>query len=219
MTIYDDLLIADFNECFQQMRHYEEAFLNRLEFGFGGLVAVIGATAFLIEHFKATSFALATSGLLLAVSGGMGGLLVFSLARNRVYFAFVARYVNEIRALYLSKHPEGLANKSGMYSDHRFPKIFDPGSSQSIDIYFLALCVSLLVSGAVTSLDLSHRIQNGTGLRIDWTMATCTFLGSAVIQVLTVIVYWHRKEQRKTAHAAVHGKPELKSEKRATEKG
>ncbi len=207
MTTYDDLLVADFNQCFEQMRHYEEGFLKRLEFGFGGMVAVIGAIAFLIEHFHATAFTLATSGLLLAVASGVGSLLVVGLARNRVYFAFVARYVNELRSLYLSKHPEGLANKSGMYTDHRYPKIFDPGSSQSIDIYFLALCVSVLVSGAVTSFRLWHGVQNGTGLHIDWTTAVCTLVGSTLVQILAVILYWRRKERRKTAHGAVHGKP------------
>jgi hypothetical protein len=218
MTVYDDLLVADFHDCFEQMRHYEEGFLKRLEFGFGGMLAVIGAAAFLIEHFKATAFTLGAVGLLLVVSGGVGCLLVFSLARNRVYFAFVARYVNEIRALYLSKHPEGLTNKSGMYSDHRYPKIFDPGSSQSIDIYFLAVCVSLLLGGAVTSLDLSYRVQIGTGLHINWAVAACTILGAAIAQLSLVIIYWRRKEQKKTAHGAVHGKPELKSNKPSTEK-
>lgn len=219
MTIFDDLLVADFSECFQQMRHYEEGFLKRLEFGFGGMLAVISATAFLIEHFSATPFTLAASGLLLAVSAGVGGLLVSSLARNRVYFAFVARYVNEIRALYLSKHPEGLTNKSGMYSDHRLPKIFDPGSSQSIDIYFLALCVSLLVSGAVTSFDQWRRIQHGAGLQIDWSISVGTFLGAAAIQIFTVVVYWRRKEAKLTAHGAVHGKVEPKNSKTAAPKG
>lgn len=213
MTVYDDLLVADFNECFQHMRHYEEAFLKRLEFGFTGMVAVIGAVAVLIEHFKATAFTLSASGMLLAISGAAGGLLVSSLARNRVYFAFVTRYVNEIRALYLKKHPEGLANKSGMYSDHRFPKIFDPGSSQSIDIYFLALCVALLVTGAATCLELSYRIQHGGGLGIHWTRAIFTFLTLALFQMLAVIFYWHRKEKKLTAHGAVHGKSEPKGEK------
>lgn len=206
MTIYDDLLVSDFSECFEQMRHYEEAFLKRLDFGFGAIVAVIGATAFLIEHFKATPFILVLSGLLLAVSSIAGILLVWSLARNRVYFAFVARYVNEIRALYISHHPGGLANKSGIYSDHSFPKIFAPGSSQSIDIYFLAMCVALLVSGAATSLDLACRVRTGIGFRISWPIVILTFIGALGAQVALTIAYWYRKERRKNADGAVHGK-------------
>ena len=94
-----------------------------------------------------------------------------------------------------------------MYSDHRLPKVFAPGSSQSIDIYFLALCVSLLVCGAVTVFDLAHRLSAGAGLSINWGLATLTFLASLATQVLLIIVYWYRKE-KKNADAAVHGKAE-----------
>jgi hypothetical protein len=214
MTIHDDLLVADFSESFEQMRHYEDAFLKRLDFGFGAIVAVIGATAFLIEHFKATPFILFLSGMLLSVSSIAGILLVWSLARNRVYFAFVARYVNEIRALYISHHPGGLENKSGMYSDHSFPKIFAPGSSQSIDIYFLAMCVALLVSGAATSLDLACRERAGKGFSINWRIVILTFIGSFGTQVALTIVYWYRKERRKNADSAVHGKAVPGTEKK-----
>jgi hypothetical protein len=217
MSLHDDLLVADFSECFEQMRHYEEAFLKRLDFGFGGIVAVIGATAVLIEHFKATPFILILSGLLLVVSSIAGILLVWSLARNRVYFAFVARYVNEIRALYISHHPGGLTNKSGIYSDHSFPKIFDPGSSQSIDIYFFALCVSLLVSGAVTSLDLAYRVRAGIGLCISWPIATLIFFGAFVAQLSLTIAYWYRKEQKKNADVAIHGKTGPDADKRVSD--
>lgn len=218
MSIYDDLLVADFSGCFEQMRHYEEAFLTRLDFGFGGIVAVTGATAFLIEHFKATASILVLSGFLLVVSSLAGMLLVWSLARNRVYFAFVARYVNEIRVLYMAHHPGNLKNKSGMYSDYRFPKIFAPGSSQSIDIYFLALCVSLLVCGAATVFDLAYRLTAGAGLSINLGLAILTFLVSLASQVCIVIVYWYRKEH-KTADAAVHGKTEAIAVKEVPEEG
>ena len=55
------------------------------------VLVIIGATAFLIEHFKATVTILVLSGFLLVVSSFAGMLLVWSLARNRVYFAFVGR--------------------------------------------------------------------------------------------------------------------------------
>jgi hypothetical protein len=215
MTIYDDLLVSDFTQCFEQMRHHEESFLKRLDFGFGGIVVVIGGCAFLIEHFHATPFILSLSALLLSISSGAGAILVFSLARNRVYFAFVARYVNEIRNLYLSQHAGGLENHSGMYSDCRYPKIFSPGSTQTIDIYFLALSISILLGGAVTCANASHRLTAGIGPAVDWTAAVLTFVGAFVGQVLLVIAYWYSAERQSDADGAVHGerRPHTKVQK------
>jgi hypothetical protein len=206
MTIYDDLLVADFNECFEQMRHYDAAFMKRLDFGFTGIITVIGATAFLIEHFTATRFILSLSGLLLGVSSLAGIMLVWSLARNRVYFATVARYVNEIRALYLSHHPGGVTNKSGIYSDYNSPKIFSPASSQSIDIYFLAICVSVLISGAVTSLNLAYRMVSQQNQLISWRLAVLVFVGSFVVLVLSTAAYWYIEERKKRSLLVVNDK-------------
>jgi hypothetical protein len=218
MSVYDDLLVADFSECFEQMRHYQEGFLKRLDFGFGGIVAVIAATAVLIEHFRGTALILALSGLLLLVSTFAGALLVVSLARNRVYFAFVARYVNEIRALYLSKAPGGIENKTGIYVDHTLPKMFDIASSQTIDIVFLSICVSILASGSVTCLDLSHKVRAGIEPAIRWPAAFSAFGIAFLAQLAFVMRYWGLAESSSNAHKALHERKQPRVEKQSVSK-
>jgi hypothetical protein len=45
MSVFQELFVADFQQCFEQMRHYDETFHRTLQFGFGGVVAVIAASA------------------------------------------------------------------------------------------------------------------------------------------------------------------------------
>lgn len=147
MTVHEDLLVADFQQSYAQMRHYDDVFRTTLEFSFGGIVVVIGGAAALVSQFETGPLVMTLVGLLFLVAGTMGFLMVVSLARNRVYFAFTARYVNELRSLYLNSSPGGAKNKSKYYTDYSRPRIFSPGSSHAIQLYFLVICNSLLLSG------------------------------------------------------------------------
>ena len=79
--------------------------------------------------------------LLLIVSGLFTLLCILALLRNRVYFCKVSHYINEHRNLCLNQQPFGFSNKSGMWTDYRFPKLTDWTSTQFISIYLLSLCL------------------------------------------------------------------------------
>lgn len=195
MNLHENLLISDFEQCFEQMRHYDDTFGRTLKFGFGGVAGVIAASAALVSQYGFTHPTKTMVGFLLLVSSIAGFLLVVSLARNRVYFAFVARYVNEIRSTYLAQAPGGVGNKAGVYTDHKSPKIFSPGSSHTIQIYFLSTCNALLLSATMVAFG---------GVVPPWYVPILAFAGSLLLQVGWVLRYLHSKEE-KSANAAVFG--------------
>lgn len=206
MTVYENLLAADFQQCFEQMRHYDETFHRTLQFGFGGVVAVIVASAALVEQYGLTQLITTTVGLMLLVSSVAGFLLVVSLARNRVYFAFVGRYVNEVRALYLAQSPGGISNKAGIYTDPGFPRIFNPFSSHSIQLYFLSSCNSFLFTCGVVALFVSRALATSGSPAVNWEVGLLFFTLSLLVQIGWVVLYWCHKERKRTADSAVFGK-------------
>ncbi len=206
MSVHEELLVSDFQQCFEQIRHYDEIFHRTLQFGFGGVVAVIAASGALAGQYGLTRLITTTVGLMLLVSSVAGFLLVASLARNRVYFAFVARYVNEVRALYLAQSPGSISNKAGIYTDPGFPKIFNPFSSHSFQLYFLSSCNSFLITGGVIALLVSRALATSGSPAVNWWAGLLAFSLSMLVQIGWVLLYWCHKERQKTAEAAVFGK-------------
>ncbi len=205
MSLEEDLLTADFGQCFEQMRHYDEAFRRTLEFVFGGFVAVLaGSLALLFEHGVTEKVTLSL-GVLLTVAAVAGMVLVMYLARNRVYFAFVARYVNELRGLYLKKSPGGVKNEAGMYRDPTKPRIFDPGSVHSVSLYLLSSCNSVVLAMAAAAILASRTLAAGQAPYIPWGYSTLTFAIAFVAHLIVLVLYWSLKEKKKTAAGAVFG--------------
>ncbi len=206
MDVHEDLLVADFNQCFEQMRHYDESFRRTLEFSFGLLASVIAGTAALLGQYGATVLTTELVGVLLLVSSFASLLLVVLMARNRVYFAVVARFVNEVRGLYLGRSPGGFANDSRMYCDHRFPRIFDPGSTQAIQLYFLSVCNAFLFGAAITLFHLAFDLARSRHPTLRWYEQASAVFIFLVCEFGWVISYWRRKQARRTANTAVFGR-------------
>jgi hypothetical protein len=103
------------------MRHYDDVFQSTVQFAYTGVVAVGGPAGTLLQVYGPKQSTVATASLILVLSWLTGVLVVMSLAKNRVYFARVARYVNEIRHLYLVDRPAGIENKARIYADYTFP--------------------------------------------------------------------------------------------------
>jgi hypothetical protein len=205
MSVHENLLIADFQQCFEQMRHYDETFRVILSFGFSMTLAVEAASGTLLQHYGFTGLVMLTAGLLLITSGLAAALLIALLARNRVYFAFVARYVNEIRSAYLAEKPGGVLNTAGMYTDCRFPRILNPASTQTIQIYFLSACSSLLLSSGVAALLAARCLALGHGPRVRWGTGAVVFAVAVALEIGSLLIYWTKKGRRKRADTAVFG--------------
>ena len=188
-------LELDFNQCFQQMRHYDAQIFDILKFMFtaySALIAVaLGLYQFGLKEGKDLSLpAIAALGV-----GLILGLFMFALViRNRVYFVQVTRYVNEHRGFFLKNKPIGFENKSKMYTNHEQPPYFNWRSSQSWLCYIVAVLNSILF---------------GTLVYIAYPCAwTAVISGSSllcVIQLFIAVMYLKSRE-KKSASEAVFGK-------------
>lgn len=132
-------LERDFNQCFQQMRHYDAQIFDVLKFMFTAYSALIGVSIGLYQFGLKEGKDLSSPAIAAVVIGLMLGLFMFALTvRNRVYFVQVVRYVNEQRGFFLKYNPLGFENKSKMYTNHEHPPYFNWRSSHSWLCYIVA---------------------------------------------------------------------------------
>jgi hypothetical protein len=139
-------LDRDFNQCFQQMRYYDTQIFEICKFALTAYTAVIGAALAIYKYgidksidYKAPAVGILSAGLLLGLC--MTALLV----RNRAYFVFVTRYINEHRGFYLARKPLGFENRTQMYTNPDLPPFFNWRSSQTLLLVVLSGLNSFLV--------------------------------------------------------------------------
>ena len=145
-------LQADFNQCFQQLRHYDSQLLDIIKFQFGSYTFLIGTALGLYQFGLKEQADMTATAIGILVVGVIFGTLMYSLAiRHRVYFVLVARYINEQREFFLKQKPLGFENKTRMYTNPAHPPYFNWRSSQSWYLYLVAILNSVLL-GVLTFL-------------------------------------------------------------------
>ena len=189
-------LERDFEQCFQQMRHYDAQIFDICKFAFTAYTAVIGAALAIYKYgidrsidYNAPAIGILAAGLLLGVC--MTALVV----RNRVYFVFVTRYINEHRHFYLSIKPLGFENRTRMYTNSNLPPFFNWRSSQTLLLVVLSGLNSFLLG---TIIFLYRGDQNWF-----WVLATggLFWLG----QTISAVAYLKSRE-KKSASRAIFGR-------------
>jgi hypothetical protein len=189
-TVFENLLQSDFEQCFEQMRHYDDVFQNSLQFVYTGVVAVAGASGTLFSIWGTKTSNLATLSFILLFSWVAGIVVVMELAKNRVYFARVARYVNEIRDVYLDKKPAGVTNKAKMFTDPTFPHVLDLGSTQIFQVGLASVFDSLLFGFTVVALFAFRNVAHDREASPDWSSGIWACVAFLVVEFGLVIVYW-----------------------------
>lgn len=125
-------LERDYNQCFQQMRHYDAQIFDILKFMFTAYTALIGVALGLYQFGLKESKDLSSPSIAVLVVGLMLGLFMFALTvRNRVYFVQVVRYINEQRGFFFQFKPMGFEDKLKMYTNYTQPPYFNWRSSHS----------------------------------------------------------------------------------------
>ena len=123
-------LERDFNQCFQQMRHYDSQIFDILKFMFTAYTALIGVALGLYQFGVKEKIYLIPPAIAALIIGLVLGAFMFYLVLiNRAYYVRVARYINEQRNLFLSFKPLGFENISRMYTNAKQP-YFSRESSQ-----------------------------------------------------------------------------------------
>lgn len=140
-------LERDFNQCFQQLRHYDIQSLEILKFLFISYTVLISATIGLYQLGFKNSKNLTFFVIAVLVIGLIIGIFMFSIIlRNRIYYVRVARYINEHRGFFFKFLPDGFENKSEMYTNYTEPKYYNWCSSHLWLSYIIATMNSVLFS-------------------------------------------------------------------------
>ena len=146
-----NFLGRDYGEAFSQLREYDKQIWEITKFSFLQLVGSIGAVWAVFslafgEHappILASQWEL-VGAVILIISFLFGLLAVQIILRTRVYFAVIARYINEQRGFFLSTVPLGFRNRSGYYTNFQFPKAFDAESTQLLSAYVISIVASFV---------------------------------------------------------------------------
>lgn len=187
-------LERDFNQCFQQIRHYDCQITDILRFMFTAYSALLGISVGLYEYGLKEKVNLATPAAAALTIGLIIGLFMFALVvRNRVYYVQVARYINEHRGFFLKAEPLGFKNVSKMYTNYEQPPYYNWRSSHSWLFYVIAVLNSIL-GGTLVYI-----------LFVSWSIVVAISVILIAVQLTIGIVYLRTREN-KSASEAVFGR-------------
>lgn len=188
-------LERDYNQCFQQMRHYDAQIFDILKFMFTAYTALIGVALGLYQFGlkEAKDFSAPAIGAL--VVGLLIGLFMFALSiRSRVYFVQIVRYINEQRGFFYQFKPMGFEDKVKMYTNHKQPPYFNWRSSHLWLNYIISVLNSILLGVLLYIV-----------LPCSWKTVIGGTLLLFIVQLIIAIVYLKTREN-KSASKAVFGR-------------
>jgi hypothetical protein len=191
-----DIVVSDFEQCFEQMRHYDDSFQNTLQFAYTGTVAVARVSGTLLQSYHYTQLNLTILSVILGLSWLAGIILVMSLAKNRVYFVMVARRVNELRNVCFDEDSPYRENKAKIYTDPTRPRIADFGSTQFFQVCLTSAFDSFFFASTVVALIALQMVVNHTAPIVDWSLGFRGFAVSLVAQLGLIALFWNRKEHK-----------------------
>ncbi|MDD5055846.1 MAG: hypothetical protein PHZ00_06300 [Candidatus Peribacteraceae bacterium] len=140
-------LERDFDQCFEQMRHYDGQIWDLFKFTLASYTTILGAAVGLYQYSLENGIDFVPVALVLLVVGFLFGLCMYALViRNRVYFVCVAKYINEHRGFFLKTKPLGFSNASKMFTNLKRPQFFNWRSSQLFFSYLIASLNAILLS-------------------------------------------------------------------------
>jgi hypothetical protein len=177
-------LKKDFEQCFQQMRHYDSQVIDVLKFAFTAYAALIGAALTLYHYGIETKIDYRSPVIAILLIGFLMGIcLVAVFTRNRVYYVIVTRYVNEHRAFFLKSKPLSFENNSEMYTDFSKPRFFHWRSTQT---FFLCILTALNTALLICALVIHGYLKAGD---VGWLIAVSliAFVGQLAIPIMYLI--------------------------------
>jgi len=157
MALAKEFLTHDFDQCNEQLRHYDNMSWDITKFSFVellvGITAIWAIFGFAKTPENADSYL--SHNYLIVIPIILGICYIFSLlasfliSRNRVYYAKAARYINEHRRFSLELKPLGFSNSSKFYTSIDEPHTFNTCSTHLVSLYVLQLISAILFGGIV----------------------------------------------------------------------
>ena len=187
-------LEVDFNQCFNQMRHYDSQIWDITKFAFSGYTLLLGSAVGINKYSLEKNIDLNPVSILILMIGLSVGIFMYCLIiRNRTYFIRVTHYINEHREHFLKDKPLGFENKTRFYTKPYEPSFFDLLSSQLFLSYLLALLNGLVAAALLFISKLTSH----------YSFAVSAGVGFMLVQIVSGAVYlkiyenkhWMRKER------------------------
>jgi hypothetical protein len=200
MTGAEDLLKADFDQCFIQMRHYDTIFTTVTNFSFAFFTAVVTATILFLYQSQIPNSAYFGLSILFGLVAIIGILILSFLLRNRCYFTFVARFVNEVRGYYLSQIDSNFKNETGLPASSNYPRMLSPGSTQTIHMYFVALFNTAYISASILVFQYYSSLLKQNCFVLNLKFFSILALIVLLIQIAWIIIYLHKKDNLSANH-------------------
>jgi len=187
-------LERDFNQCFEQMRHYDSQIFNILKFLFTGYTFLIGIVLTLYQLSFTEGIDLCLPIIIVLSIGLIIGIFMFAVViRSRVYFIKVTRYINEHREFFLKFKPMGFKNKSSMYTSPLSPPYFNWKSSQSWYVYVISFLNSTIL-GILLFILTSSSLHK-------WFFVIIGSTVFFIVQLIIVISYLKSRERKAASEA------------------
>ncbi len=82
-----------------------------------------------------------------------------------------------------------------MYTDHRFPALLNPLSTQTLQFYVLALLFSGIFALGCGAAYAAARASRGRVPAWNWPVGLVAFGTFAVVQLVLSFRYWHRRHR------------------------
>jgi hypothetical protein len=131
-------------------RHYDSLNWQITKFAFGEILVAIGAcwTIFNWDLAKETTPNLKwiVMTIICGASLVFGVLSIFTIIKNRVYFARTSRHINELRHHVLQFHPYGFKNETNFWENPQYPRVKDYDSTQFLSLYML-IFLNMVIAG------------------------------------------------------------------------
>lgn len=149
-----DFLNHDFDQSYEQLRHYDNLSWDITKFSFiellAGIAAVWAIYGFALNPENPNSWIKDNYMLLIPSIFGIcyifSILATFLISRNRVYFSKVAKYLNEHRNFSLSIKPIGFNNHTKFYTNINYPPAFDKWSTHLVSLYVIQFISAIMFS-------------------------------------------------------------------------
>ena len=188
-----DYLISEYEQCFQQMRHYDTTQNTLLTFALTGYIAIFAAVYTLYQYSTNNPIKYTFLTMIFILSTIAGIIVLMTLARNRVYYTAVAKQVNRIRNYFLSNSELDFIRYNNCYVSYDKPKNFYWLSTYAMYIVVISLFnASLIGSGVV----MFNRFIVNKDFNISLAFGIITGLIMMVLELIYVVKYFHRNDSK-----------------------
>lgn len=145
-----DFLITEYEQCFEQMRHYDTTQNALLTFALTGYISIFAATYAIYQYSTDNPIKYTFLTLIFLLSSLAGITILIAFTRNRIYYTAVAKQVNRIRSYFLDNSELDYIKYNNCYTSYNKPKNFHWLSTYSMYIIVISLLNASLCGCGIT---------------------------------------------------------------------